>query len=749
MSTQIRRSFPLLIASFVSASGWVLCLIRYMLDTFAQTRDLSDFIPLHWPEINPENEVRVYLLSIVLIPLLGITLYWLLQRFFDRYQTAAVQSFSYLFLKGTLVLLVSVYCLLWLRRLPVVPLVLSGYTLASFFLVGWCLFFPSRYAKVVTAMDRLSNWAISCLLALLSLFFSYLVFADDRFLTGTIVPIFKESSYIYLIGISRLHVAILTGVLFCILFLPIKIPPFLIRIFTYAKRLYVMDIVLCIVIVCVTSTVVFKLSNLNQMIVPNYNPVTGPVNDVLGGKTLLVNIHSQYGLLMIYFLSLLFRIIPLSYTAFFWVNYASLLVGYLLLYGILRRLVGIGGAVVGMLLIIGHFHFTYPYDLVLFSQSTFLRWGGWIVLLAFLLFKQKYQEISNSKFPNFLYCVELVLVGIVTFWGFDVGIYTCMAYLGYVVIQAWLQSDTLTETIKRLGTSLLAIGVVLVVFVGLISGLTYVRAGVLPNWSAYGGTALQFAGGWYLAPMPAIGFHPVLLIVYFYLIALLLYEMGTTSQQEKRPMSWVRMVPFLTFITAYGLFQFLYYVGRSMIGSLHFVAIPFFLLVSWLLVHKVGEGKKHNALIFPGAYLFCIVVAVFVAAGNENAWMAFRQRGTLSVSFDVLDTESPYAESIAAINTHLAGTHRPNRRVAIISQWDGYFLMKTQSVNVVHSNNSDYFQRISQLDELINQLFDQNPSVVFSDHIVYFGHIQHLQDRLKERYYPVRTVGFLDEWVKK
>jgi hypothetical protein len=64
----------------------------------------------------------------------------------------------------------------------------------------------------------------------------------------------------------------------------------------------------------------------------------GPLADSKGGKALLVNINSQHGILIFYFLSLFFKILPLGFKSLCLVNTFLFIVQYFCFYFILRQL---------------------------------------------------------------------------------------------------------------------------------------------------------------------------------------------------------------------------------------------------------------------------------------------------------------------------------------------------------------------------------------------------------------------------
>jgi len=110
--------------------------------------------------------------------------------------------------------------------------------------------------------------------------------------------------------------------------------------------------------------------------------------------------------------------------------------------------------------------------------------------------------------------------------------------------------------------------------------------------------------------------------------------------------------------------------------------------------------------------------------------------------------EEKYRQSIEAINTYLNTQNEKRREVAIVSMRDGFFLVKTRSVNMISSNHMDYFTRLSQLEELARQLLFQSPDVFFTDHINNFETVPIIQGYLKEKYHLEKNVGYLDEWVR-
>lgn len=686
----------LFIFSLLSSITVYIFYIIYRLNRFDPQVDLSPFISHYAYQFNPEIEVQLYILGWLVVIPVGICIFFILQQL--------------------------------LKQLH-----------------------PVLYYHAILS-DLLSIVAVYSAMAVLIHQIALSMNSTDN----ALVRFFQAHSYVYFTGFSWWQFLLVLFFSAALLFLWFKksAPP----------PKYTVDALAIVGIVYFVSIIVNWRNGWNNGAAPyfDYQAVVGPINDVLGGKTLLVNIHSQYGLLMIYVLSLIFKVIPLSYNNFFWVNYSSTIVGYILLYGSIRMwLKSVSLSVFGIFLISQHHYFSQNINILFYGQSTFLRFGWWILLLVFLIVKEKVKlspslkrrRISNRQ-KYIFNGIELLLLGVSVFWGFDVGVYTLAAYLAYRGVNDWLSTPTIRKKINCIAVSWIQISITLALFFAGLSVFTRFRAGLWPDWRYFTGTAVQFTNGWTMMPMPAMGPYLLFLGLYAGCFAYILFVLFFTSDNQKQR----RDLSIVSFVTVYGILQFLYYVGRSVENNLHAVILPFILLILWTMQRLRLSVIRHRILLHTlrwrvlGIGIAAVLLLSFstlTAASIIHTYHAYERRGVITSQTDELPLSDDIKRSIDTINQRLSNAKY--REIALISGQDTFFLMKTKSVNTIESNNIYYFYRYAQFDELGNQLLQRNPQIVFMDHHIddfWSLHVVLLKNYLVQQYHLKENIGYLDIWER-
>lgn len=740
----------LLVGSIMAALATYLVLARYQLQKFQPIHDLSSVIPLYIPEYRPETEVSLYLASIIFIPGVGLGFYFMLQKLVGRFSPQKQGVRSGVFLRAAILFVIAAYVTSVVVPHAWYPEAL-GTLLAVAFFVVYIVFFPitDTISNIHSHFLALFDWTLAIGAIIATSFFAYR-FAFDQAFTRNLIDQARISGYVYMNDISARQVVGVSVILGVIAMVWMNTKKFFLIIQPLHR--YLVHVVIFTGIIFGVSIVAVNGWGSPYYVIPSYNTVMGAVNDALGGKTLLVNIRSQYGLLLIPALSVVFRFIPLTYKNFFWLNFVITVVGYSLLYIILKRWLG-WIAVLGLLLIFEHHYFAGTVHSLLTSGQTFLRWGGWIVLLFYIFIMDTKNIRGRLRMIG-----ELFLVGIFTFWGFEVGIYTLGAYVSMRLVAILLDELSAGAKVRTCIYFTLQVFVILTLFFISISALIYARSNVWPDWTRYSHIAKQFMSGLYMMPMPALGPYAILLALYVCVLTYILYTLLVEHRRLSRMKAYDTGI--ITYITVYGILQFTYFVGRSSASNIPVVVIPAILLICWLL-QSFHEHYQVNGLRFSSmrtrwvfrAFVFTMWIAAstVMTVGTVNMFEAYRKRTNLqSLSFDHIAYLPPYKEAIDGIQTYLAARSPSAPRILpIISMWDGFFLIKTQSVSVIESNNMDYFVKISQLKELAHQLKTANPERFFADHENTFDIIPYILDDLNDSYRVSRNFGYLDEWVKK
>jgi len=480
----------------------------------------------------------------------------------------------------------------------------------------------------------------------------------------------------------------------------------------------------------------------------HYVYILGPVNDVLQGKTLLVDAPSQYGLFFVYSIALVFVALQTKVT---FANLAilhilSYVIGYSLIYGILVKCTKNRIMAVAAILFIIEMNYFACIDPQLAPQIGFLRFGAWIPITLLLMFRFNRGPDAGVK-ERFAHLVILGCVGIATFWGLDVGVYILGAYLVQVLVAYPAERFGSVRWLKRaLHDIVIVLITVLCVFV-FVQVYTCFRSGQWPRWEMFVADAFLYGtSGFGMLPTPFLGPYYALIVIYFIAVMwILIQQVYVASRGGMKA---------FTFLTVYGVLQLVYYLGRSHPNNLHHVFIPAVIVGAWLL----AECVRRSTVFFRSSILIdstrLTSIRTYTRA-SSNALHLLRSRGVViltplclialilaSATFSVgttamiqdlanrkdpLDSfatrddlqcffpegsRAPFLDTVEAIRQESGSS----RYIAIVSESDALYLIWTGKVNVVASNNLRYFLLKSQINALINEILTKKPLFLYVDH---------------------------------
>lgn len=484
-------------------------------------------------------------------------------------------------------------------------------------------------------------------------------------------------------------------------------------------RALLIDSLVVLAIIVAIFDIYYSIFNVNYLI--------GAVNDVLGGKTMLVDSQCQYGLLPIYAIALPFKIfhIPLTYGNFALLNTITYIVAYLTIYLILRAwLKNILISVFGIFLITQQNYFLgAPLG---FPQSGFLRFGCWIPVMLILLIRIKLDtKNTNYYLRNTIKILELLLVATAFFWSFDSGIYVLVAYGAAIFIETFENNAEIKIQLKKLLLKVGQIlGALLFLFIA-ISVFTYIRSHQWPDWYQYIQYVLIYSSnGVGMIPMPKIGLHLLFLVLYISSASYIVLKLFFTNEKGQRDL------PILSFITAYGIMSFIYYVGRSHPNNLHHIVIPAIIIICWFILKGTNyfaseSGKeffKRNMLVMSSSLmLIVLLITLPILVSSKEMILNLSGRETIvrikerdDIKWLIADPNKQveYENSVRAIEENENGSDD----VAIISSLDTLFLVATHRTNVMNSNNLPQEVLRSQIEQLGNELLTAKPESIYIDH---------------------------------
>ena len=334
----------------------------------------------------------------------------------------------------------------------------------------------------------------------------------------------------------------------------------------------------------------------------HYNFFLGPVNDLLHGRTPLVDINCQYGVGVLYSLALLFKLLPLNYPGFALLLNALLVVQYALAYLLMCRLFAARGpAVAALLLAIAAGATSQTWMPVLPSPGP-LRFGLAYALLG--LYALAYRPGIQA--------LRCAVVGLASLWSFETFTYTLAAYLGAEGYALLLDRRNLgRKLLSTLGGAASASAAAhLLLAIG-----TYLRAGTWPDWSLYFDYIALYSVGEF-GTLTVEAWRPwALFIAVYFLSALLLLVRARAAT----PTAATDIL--IAGLTSMAIAQFTYFLGRSHHNNLYHISLPVVVLATyWFLPMWRGDYHLPRAFARPAAYCFFTAACLlFATAGPEFA----------------------------------------------------------------------------------------------------------------------------------
>ena len=153
------------------------------------------------------------------------------------------------------------------------------------------------------------------------------------------------------------------------------------------------------------------------------------------------------------------------------------------------------------------------------------------------------------------------------------------------------------------------------------------------------------------------------------------------------------------------------------------------------------------AIVSVGTALY-VSFLVITTIAVLNMINTYKHRGPISYYPKEEFLNKEYLASIAWLKTYFGDTPPYQRQMAIISEGDWLFLMRTQSTNIIDSGFNYYFETKAQYQMLCDQLYDRNPKDLFVQHDPGWGWTDYLRECAYKRYTFVENIGYLDRWER-
>jgi hypothetical protein len=335
----------------------------------------------------------------------------------------------------------------------------------------------------------------------------------------------------------------------------------------------------------------------------------GPVNQLLGGGALLVNVPvSQYGVGVLYFIAGWFHLAPIGYGTFSALDSLLTAFFYVAAYAVLRvagvnRLLACSTLLVALLAFIYNLYFAVGQ----LPEQGPLRFGLPMVVLLAAVVAERWP--ARRRATDF---VGLLALGISSLWALEAFVYTTLVWVAMAAVNTCLAQD---ERRARRFFTRVAVGLGACVVCHVVFALvTLAGSGHLPDWGQYlayahaflfGGQAGTISYGFaHWSPGLALGAGTLLSAAG---VVLLAWRLPGFARARRL------MVIALTGTTAYEVAMLSYTDNRSSTYLLPYVSLPLLMAgAMWLAL--LLRSPTAGAAVRRAALAFALAVAVLLVA---------------------------------------------------------------------------------------------------------------------------------------
>ena len=314
----------------------------------------------------------------------------------------------------------------------------------------------------------------------------------------------------------------------------------------------------------------------------NHNFFLGPVNEVLHGRTMLVDVFSQYGVGDMYFLAGAFSLIPIGYGTFALMLSVLTILEFFAIYAIVRvagrsqPVAVLASAVAVVFVLYGENYAAFD----VFPSTGPLRFGLSIVVILLETLAAR-----TSGGGRRLRLVSAAVTGLASLWSFEAFGYALGAYLAVAALEL-VAGRMPWRRVVRL--RLLPLFAFILVTQILFAVGTRTASGSWPAWGTYLELVRLYSVKGFGA-LPVTPWSPGLLLggVLFasaLLVSLLAIHKPALVQERRQ------LFVALAGSTGCGILTFTYFLGRSHPNNLHHIAPPAIVACSlWLclLIERV------------------------------------------------------------------------------------------------------------------------------------------------------------------
>ncbi len=502
---------------------------------------------------------------------------------------------------------------------------------------------------------------------------------------------------------------------------------------------------------------------LNEFNMIHLNAYFYSVVQVAMGKTLLVDLVSQYGFYP-YLLQPILRVTGLDFSALTAVE-SVLLVGFfsILFFLLSRYLKSRLIALCAFLAIVGSLlsctFWKIPFGVYGFY---FQYWPHRVIFPGLLLLSVYFYQKAGGNFKKALYYFVFIICGFGILWNMDTGFVAIITWLGFLCWETLNASSvggwkkTIQSIVFHTAMTLLSC---LIVF-GMLILYTWIRSGVLPDIreiAVYQVIFYQY--GFYMLPMPLI--HPWNLVALLYMTGICLcmcgwIKKGLRSPPDAGPADTSRLnLVFLVSVMGLGLFS--NYQGRSHDFNLLGVSWPAFILMGlfadalWDRFRQPRgfpwkkKALKFSMLLMPVSLIFVLFLYASYMLKNLPSLGGYAQSRIQIMNNAQRSIPYDFNQKIELMKKHFA----PGEEAVIFSEkYQAIFYISTRTTNPVQVPS---FVEIFFLTDIQKyyQYLDQNSEIKIMMSDDFSQYDPGLFDYIRRNFVEIDRVDDLGVFVKK
>jgi hypothetical protein len=461
----------------------------------------------------------------------------------------------------------------------------------------------------------------------------------------------------------------------------------------------------------------------------HFNYYLGAVNDVYHGKAMLYESSHLYGLLDVYLLAGVFKLIPMTYpmlALIITVCYFLLFIGIFLFARLWLKSYTLASlATATIVSILYFFQNSFSRSVLFFPGMSPFRWG---LYLPTLLAIYQYSKTLKPKFMH----VALALSAVAIFWNFDSGLYLTVATVATLIYRELAHNWDLKRVLKII----LFYGLYAV---GLFAAINLINHGIYggwPDWHLFLKETKYFTQGAGMYPLPPIGLYELFYFSYLVVLLVAVYRLWKKEPMIDMP---------LFFLGAFGATSLIYYVGESTWQLLYVVTVPFILIVFYAFKYvQDREGPSDSGKLISGAFFGLLVYALLLFCFKLPVEFSVRQYATMRQNLLGVRPEDQSTYQDAKFVSQNFATER----IPIMSKNDTKFLIYADKANYFdfYYTFTIYFQ--SEMDKYIRQVRQNRLPVVLVGRDAYRNdQVEYFLRGIQSSYHLQRSLQTVDIYV--